>query len=300
MKKIDVVVVGAGVAGLTAGIYLKRSSLSSLLIEKGAPGGKLLNIHAIDNYPTESMISGPELAAKIYSHASSLGVISEYGEVLSIKKENDVFTIKTNADEYQAKAVIIATGIAFKKTTLENEKKFQGAGISYCATCDGRFYKDCPVAVLGGDDASVEEAIYLSGLCSTVYFVYEKKIESTESHLNVLRSKENVVFVEGKALKVAGEVQVEELVLEDGTSYKVEAVFPLNGEKSGADFLYTMGLTMEKGFVVVDRNSQTNIPGVFACGDCVDKKLRQIVTAEGEAATAATGVISFINNLKKY
>lgn len=297
MKQTDVLIIGAGVAGLTAGIYLKRSSLSSIILEKSAPGGKLLNIHAIDNYPSEQLISGLDLAMKINNHAVSLGVQTDFGEVVSCVKKDDCFIVTTNADEYEAKAVIIATGVSFKKTSLENEKKFQGNGISYCATCDGRFYKGCPVAVLGEDDASVEEALYLSGLCSKLYFIHSGKIDSTEAHLSALKEKENVVFIEGKAKKVDGDVQLNSITLEDGTTIQVEAVFPLSGEKSGADFIYSAGIKLNKGFVVTDSELQTSIPGLFACGDCVDKKLRQVVTAESDAAIAATSAISYVNKL---
>jgi len=302
-KKIDVAVIGAGIAGLSAGIYLKRSSVTSLLIEKAAPGGKLLTIHAIDNYPSEILISGPALAEKAVAHAASLGVEIAYGNVLSLTKGNGLFLIVTDLEQIEAKAVIVATGTLTKTLGVPGEKEFAGRGVSYCATCDGNFFKGKDVAVVGSKDQAVEEAIYLADLVRHLYFFAPTDIESPDNHLKALKSFPNVEIIEKAALEaIKGDKLVSAVaVVVDGKAadYPVSGVFPLSGERSSSDFLAALSPRNRNGFLDVDFDMKTSIEGLFAAGDVVNRKLRQIVTASSDGAVAATSAIAYVHSLAK-
>ena len=301
-RTVDVVVIGGGMAGLTAGIYLRRSSLSSVIVEKGAPGGKLNNIHRIDNYPAAPKISGPDLAMAVFTQASELGVELAYGSVSSVSKEDGRFFVRTDAGDYCAKAVIIATGVETKKLGIPGEKEFEGKGVSYCATCDGNFFRGKDVAVIGNKDHAVEDVLYLSGLVDHLYFLIPEPLETTEAHHEELLACPNVQLIQGgKPIRLDGETVVTGLTYEEGGEQKqihVSGVFPLYGEKSSSEFLSSLKPETNKGFLVCDTAMSTSVPGVFACGDIVDKKLRQLVNAAGEAAVASTSAISYCRSVK--
>lgn len=301
-RTIDVVIVGGGMAGLTAGIYLRRSSLSSIILEKGAPGGKLNNIHRIDNYPAAPKISGPDLAVAVYSQALELGVELAYGSVFSITKKDDRFFVETDAGNYSCKAVIIATGVENSKLGIPGEKENEGKGVSYCATCDGPFFRGKKVAIIGNKDHAVEDALYLSGLAEHLYFIIPEPLETNELHYSQLMECKNITMIEGgRALRILGEGHVSGLVyVQDEVEHTIEvdAVFPLFGEKSSSAFLSALKPSSNKGFLICDASMSTSVPGLFACGDIVDKKLRQLVNAAGEGAEAATSAIAYCRSVK--
>ena len=303
MERYDCLIIGAGIAGITAGIYLKRSNLSALVLDKDAPGGKLNNIHRIDNYPGTPKIAGPELAMALFNQANDLGVTFDYGAVSEVRKEGDLFIIQTDVNSYEAKSVIIATGIENKKLGVPGEAEFNGKGVSYCATCDGNFFKGQPVVVYGYKDHAVEDAIYLSSLASSVLLIAPEALETTTAHREELLSAGNVTLVENaKLLQILGEGKVTGVRYETAEGEKeaeTAAVFQLFGEKSSSMFLSPLGVNSNKGFLTVDVNMATNVPGLFAAGDVLDKKLRQLVNAAGEASVAATSAISYIHSLKK-
>ena len=302
MKTTDVVIVGAGIAGLSAAIYLKRSSLSSVLLEKMAPGGKLLNIHEIDNYPALGSVSGPELASKAFEQANALGVDYQYGNVMSIEKNGDLFYVTTDMERYETKAVIIAVGTEKLKAGVPGENEFNGKGVSYCATCDGNFFRGKDVAVIGYKDQAAEEAIYLAGLAKHCYFINPQPLEAAESHIAILKEKENVTFISAELVRIEGDKLVTKIVVKENDVEKeipVSGVFPLYGEKSAASFLAPLGVNLERGFMVADANMATNVPGLFGAGDIVSKKLRQVVTAASDGALAATSAIGYVNLLRK-
>ena len=303
MKETDVIIVGAGIAGLSAAIYLKRSSLSAFLLEKAAPGGTLLNVHKIDNYPGFETIPGPELAEKTFAQAMALGVEYEYGNVSSIDKNGDLFEVKTDVETYRAKAVIVAAGTQIKQTGFPGQKEFLGRGISYCATCDGNFYKGKPVAVIGHENRAAEEAIYLAGLVSSLDFVSQEPLEIEENLLPQLQNNPKVHFHSGvKVVAVEGEEKLNTLIIEEEGSQKrlpVDGVFPLFGERSSAEFLSAFKVTNERGYLNVSANRETEVAGLFGAGDVINKTLRQAVTAAADGAEAATSAIKYVNLLKK-
>ena len=303
MDRYDCLIIGAGIAGITAGIYLKRSNLSALVLDKDAPGGKLNNIHRIDNYPGTPKIAGPELAMALYNQASELGVTFDYGAVSEIKKVDGIFVVTTDMTSYEAKSIIVATGIENKKLGVPGEAEFNGKGVSYCATCDGNFFKGKPVVVYGYKDHAVEDAIYLSSLASSVLLLAPEVLETTQAHREELLSAGNVTLVENaKLLQILGENKVSGVRYETDQGEKeaeTDAVFQLFGEKSSSMFLSSLGVNMNKGFIEVDANMKTNVEGLYAAGDVLDKKLRQLVNAAGEASVAATSAISYVHSLKK-
>lgn len=303
MDRYDCLIIGAGIAGITAGIYLKRSNLSALVLDKDAPGGKLNNIHRIDNYPGTPKIAGPELAMSLYNQASELGVTFDYGAVSEIKKVDGIFVVTTDMTSYEAKSIIVATGIENKKLGVPGEAEFNGKGVSYCATCDGNFFKGKPVVVYGYKDHAVEDAIYLSSLASSVLLLAPEVLETTQAHREELLAAGNVTLVENaKLLQILGENKVSGVRYETAQGEKeakTDAVFQLFGEKSSSMFLSSLGVNMNKGFIEVDANMKTNVEGLYAAGDVLDKKLRQLVNAAGEASVAATSAISYVHSLKK-
>ena len=299
---LDGVIIGAGAAGLTAAIYWKRSSLSFVLLDKGAPGGKLNNIHQIDNYPGLPHVSGPDLAMSFFNQATDLGVEVEYGDVQRVEKEGDVFVVSGDFGELRSKTVLVATGTSLSPKGVKGEKEHLGKGVSYCATCDGAFYKGKDVAVIGYQDHAVEDALYLSPLVNRLYFVFPKPLQASEEHERQLTACANVEWVNGKLLSVEGDPRVDriEVQTEFGLqTISVSGVFPLSDEQSASIFLAPLAPMTEKGFLKVNEARMTSVPGLFAAGDVVDKKLRQIVNAAGEGAEAATSAMAYARAWRK-
>lgn len=302
-ERYDAIIIGAGVAGLTAGIYLKRSSLDILVLDKGAPGGKLNNIHRIDNYPAVAEIHGPELAKKLYDQALSLGVNIDYADILDVRKEDGLFAIYSDMGRLEATALIVATGVGNPNSGAKGEAEHLGRGVSYCATCDGAFYKGKKVAVYGYQDHAVEDAIYLAGLASEVYFLYPKPLETPDSHYATLTSFSNVHLLPcSKIERICGDSFVDGIDYSLGEEQKhleVDAIFPLAGESPSSAFLSSLSPESERGFIVADAEMKTSVPGLFAAGDVVKKKLRQIVTAASDGAIAATSLIAYVRAKNK-
>ena len=303
MARYDCLILGAGIAGITAGIYLKRSNLNALVLDKDAPGGKLNSIHRIDNYPGVSKIAGPELAMALFSQASELGVAFDYGAVNEVRKTEDGFEVVTDMGTYESTTLIVATGIENKKLGVPGEDKFLGKGVSYCATCDGNFFKGLKATVYGSKDHAVEDAIYLSEIVREVLFLAPEPLQTTEAHHEELLSKKNVRLVVGaKLLEAKGEEKLQSVAYElDGKTIEepTDALFQLYGEKSSSMFLSSLGVENNKGFLKVGPNMETSVPGLFAAGDVIDKKLRQLVNAAGEGSVAATSAIAFVHSHRK-
>ena len=198
--KYDIIIIGAGPGGLTAAIYAKRANLSCAIIEKGAPGGQIINSYSVENYPGIGQISGVDLAMQMYNQVVSLEVPFIFEEVKEIK---DHFVVVTNDGEYEASSVIIATGQSPKRLHLENEEKMLGRGISFCAICDGSFYKNKDVIVVGGGNSAIEESLYLSSICKNVYVLVRNQLRADELIAKELKEKENVKLVEVDGIKFA-------------------------------------------------------------------------------------------------
>ncbi len=295
MNEFDVVIIGAGPAGLTAALYLGRANKSVLLLDKGAPGGKLLTIPKIDNYPGFASTNGLTLANSFLESATRNGVSGTYGSVSEVKKEDEGFLIGTDTGRYKGKCVIVASGLD-NIASIPGEKKFLHKGVSYCATCDGRFFKGKRMAVIGKGAKVFVEASYLSSLTDEIYLFL------TEGETPVdLEAK--IKVVEGAKIKrIEGEDTVNGLLYEkDGQEIELplSAVFPLLHEEAASSFLSSFPLETENGFIITDENMTTNIPGLFCVGDIRSKKLRQVVTAASDGAIASASAISYLNKYGK-
>lgn len=302
-KQIDVVIIGGGIAGLTAGLYIKRSNLSVMAIDRNVFGGKLAKLGDIYNYPGFESISGPELAYKLMEQAEKIGIELEYGNVVNVTKNNDLFIVQTEDKMIHAKAVIIATGTIEKQLGIPGEKDFFNRGVSYCATCDGPLYRKKDVAVVGYLDTALEEAIYLAGLAKVVYLISHVEQSAIESvKLENVLAKSNIKLLDNcDVIAISGQDHVEEMVVRHLDSaqeeaIKVNAVFPYIGQKTLTEFLGNLKVETKNGYLIVNKDMETNVPGLFAAGDTTDKKLRQLVTAAGDGSIAATSAIRYIKN----
>lgn len=295
MVEIDALIIGAGPAGLSAAIYLKRAGVSFLLLDKGAPGGKLNNIHEVANMPGFLPVSGYDLAVSLYKSVEATGVELTYGEVLSVKKEGDLFAVHTDAEDYLVKGIIVATGFVYQPL-IPGEKELQNHGVSYCATCDGPLYRGQEVLVYGEGSRAEEEASYLSSICSKVYFLSKGEADGKENPPNV----ERLFHAEVLALKAEnGEIAVKTRLSGTEKDLKVKAVFPLYGEKSALSFLGGLGVEEERGFIVVDDTMATSVEGLYAAGDIAKKGLRQVVTALSDGAVAGNALAAYLRRKKR-
>lgn len=297
--KVDynVVVIGAGAAGMTAAIYLKRAGISCCLLEKDAPGGQMIKTNHIENYPGFASITGPDLSMNMFKQVTNLEVPYRYGNVLEIKCEENYKVIKTETEEITCHGMIMATGRSPKKLGLPLEEALTGHGISYCATCDGPLYKGKDVVVVGGGNSALEEALYLSALCQNVTLVHRRDQFRAESEL-VQKVKET------SNISLFLEQEVKELLEEDGTltgvilkqkdqeqTLQCDGLFLFVGQLPNSEAFSSLGILDENGYVEADQNGKTKIPGIYAAGDILKKEVYQIATAVGEGATAAIGLI---------
>ena len=292
----DLLILGAGPSGLTAGIYAARGGLKTAIIEKTSFGGQLALTSEIENYPGFENISGFELAYKMQQQAEKLGVEFIYEEITDLDIVGDVKSVKTQGNKYEAKAIIIAMGASPRLLGLDKEKALLGAGVSYCATCDGAFFRGKDVAVIGGGNTAVEDAIYLSKFCNKVYIVHRRnEFRATKSEINKMTAKQNVEFVLSSVVSdIFGESKVEGIEVTTGEQKKridVSGVFVAIGRTPNTTLINGIDLT-DNGYIVVDRLQRTSEKGVYAVGDIVDKSLRQVVTACADGAVAAECVIA--------
>ena len=296
----DIVIIGAGVAGLTAGIYAKRANKTVLILEKKSYGGQIINASNIDNYPGEEHISGFDLATKLYNQNKSLGVDIFYEEAKNIKKENKEFIIETNKNTYRSKALIIATGTNNRKMNLTNEDNLIGKGISYCATCDGNFYKNKVVAVVGGGNTALEDALYLSNICKKVYLIHRRdKFRADSKTVEELSKKDNIeVILNSNVTNLIGNDHLEMIEVTSNdkkNNLEVAGLFIAIGQIPESALLNGKIEIDESNYIISNENCHTNIEGAFVAGDVRQKNLRQLVTATSDGAIAATEAINYIN-----
>ena len=292
----DSIIVGAGVAGMTSAIYLKRAGYNILLLEKSAPGGQINMSPKVENFPGFIEIDGASLSMNIFEQTQKLGVEYKYGNVQSIKKQEDIFIIKTDMDEYKTKTVIVATGRSVKKLNLDNEQALLGKGISYCSLCDGYFFKDKVVTIIGSDDRTLEEAIYLANICKKVYLIYNKdKFNNNKLLLSKVNNLENIEIKfnnDIKSIKSKNDT-LYSITLDNNEEIISDGLFINNGYKTQLEFVND--IITENEYILVDEKMQTNILGLFACGDIIKKDVYQLTTAIGEAAVAAKSVDEYLN-----
>ncbi len=290
----DCIIVGAGTAGLTAAIYLRRASKKVLVLEARSYGGQIVNALKIENYPGEPNISGFEFAEKIYNQSLDLGTEILFEKVINIENNFDYKEVITSKNRYKCKAIILATGSDNRKLELENEDNLIGKGISYCATCDGNFYKDKIVAVIGGGKTAIEDALYLSDIASKVYLIHRRDLDKIDKENIETISNSNIVKIYGD--NKLGSIDIKN---KDGkiTNIKIDGLFIAIGRiPENQNFAKLINLD-EKGYIISNEECNTNVPGIFVAGDARTKKVRQLVTAAGDGAIAATEVLKYIKAL---
>lgn len=303
----DLVIIGAGPAGLTSGVYAARARMDAVLLERMAPGGQILNTEMVENYPGfPEGISGFELVDRMKRQAERFGIPIETREVLKLELSPERKVIHTDKEEIEAKALILACGAAPRKLAIEGEEQLTGKGVSYCATCDGAFYRDQEVAVIGGGDTAVEEAVFLTRFASKVYLIHRRdKLRAAKVIQEKAMKNRKIEFIWNTIPKrITGTNAVEGLDLEDVKTARkwhlpIEGVFVLIGYIPNSHLVKGILELDPQGFVVTNNDMETSIPGVFAAGDIRSKLLRQISTAVGEGATAAVAAERFVEATKE-
>lgn len=294
----NTVIIGSGVAGMTAAIYLKRARKDICILESGVPGGQITLASSVENYPGFSSIAGADLALNIYNQVLSLGVTYKYTKATEVKIEEDNITVVTNDEEIKCKNLIIAVGRSPRKLEVKQEDRLVGSGISFCATCDSSLYKDKKVAVIGGGTAALEEAIYLSKICSNVTLIHRRDVfNATDALVNDVKNAKNINILTNRKVvefktdnnKLSG------IVLEDNNNnkqeIKVDGCFEYIGQVPNTKIFEELNILDDKGYVNVNEKYQTNISGIYAIGDCIKKDLYQVVTACSEGAIVANNII---------
>ncbi len=299
MIMYDVLIIGGGPAGITAGIYCARANLKTIVFEKGWIGGQIASSPLIQNFPGFVSINGAEFANNLYEQATSLGVDIEIEEVLSINP-GKIKTVVTDCGEYQAKAVIVATGAKFRLLNLPNEERLIGKGISFCTSCDGAFYKKKDVAIIGGANTAVTNALYMSNLCNKVYLVYHgEKLRCEKVLLNNLMEKDNIeILYNSNVVQINGEDELQSIIVESGEDnieLVVQGMFLSIGLDAQTSIVENL-LPLSDQKYILSEDCNTLEAGIFVAGDCRAKSIRQLTTAVSDGAIAASYAIKYIEN----
>lgn len=301
MENKKVIVVGAGPSGITACIYLKRAGFDPYLIESSMPGGKISSTYKVDNYPGFDSISGADLAFKMMDQLQKNEIEIHFETVLEVKKKEELVYIKTDSEEYQAEAVIIATGTKEKKLNIPGEEEYFHKGISFCAVCDGGFFKNKPMAIIGGGNSALEEALYLENIAKPLYLIHRRKeFRGDQILIDELEKNENVkILTPYIPLRFIGEDKLTSLVIEnvetkEQLTIEVNATFEYVGASANTSFIKDKEILDEKGYIIVNSKMETAVKGIYAAGDVTVKELRQIVTASNDGAIAAINVSSYL------
>lgn len=303
----DVIIIGSGPAGLAAAIYAQRAKLTALVLEKEyMSGGQVVNTYEVDNYPGIPEIGGFELGMKFREHAEKLGAQFLNIEVRHIDLEEDgkIKVVYTDREEYRARTLVLAMGARYRKLGVPGEKELSGMGVSYCATCDGAFFKGRKVAVVGGGDVAVEDALFLARGCEKVYLIHRREeLRAAAILQEQLKKCENVEFIWNSEVKeIAGEDHLDCLKVFnklDKTEriLEVDGVFIAVGTVPNTGIITKLLQLDENGYIIASEDGKTEIPGIFAAGDIRTKQLRQIVTAVSDGANVITSVQAYINTL---
>ncbi|MCG3400377.1 thioredoxin-disulfide reductase [Staphylococcus massiliensis] len=302
----DVAIIGAGPAGMTAAVYASRANLSTVMIERGMPGGQMANTEEVENFPGFDFITGPDLSTKMFEHAKKFGAEYTYGDIKGIEDKGDYKVVDLGSKTVTAKAVIISTGAEYKKIGVPGEEELGGRGVSYCAVCDGAFFKDKNVYVIGGGDSAVEEGTFLTKFAKKVTVIHRRDELRAQKILQDRAFKNDKMdFIWSHTLQSINEKdgKVGSITIEstkDGSEQTLDAdgVFVYIGMKPLTQPFSDLGITNDVGYIQTDDAMKTNVAGIFAAGDVREKGLRQIVTATGDGSIAAQSVIAYIEELE--
>jgi thioredoxin reductase (NADPH) len=305
-EQYDLIIIGGGAAGLTAGIYGVRSKLKTLLVEKlPLMGGQIVYSEKVENYPGfPEGISGVDLTALMETQAREFGLDIKTGEVIELKNDGDIKRVKCDGEEYICRAIIIATGASPNRLGIAGEERFIGKGISFCGTCDGFFFKDLDIIVVGGGDTAIDEALYLTRYAKKVYVVHRRNaLRATKILQERALKNDKIEFIWDTVVdKIEGNPSVEKVVLKNvktGATWEksISGLFVFVGIKPNTSFVQEIVTLDEQGFILTNETLETSVPGIFAAGDVRKKLLRQLSTAVGDGATAAFAVEKYLEKL---
>lgn len=296
----DAIIIGGGPAGLTAAIYLLRAEKKVLVIEKEAFGGQITKASKVENYPGFKSVSGIELGSNMYEQAKNLGMHSIYGEATKIRKEKNVFHVFVSSEVYEGRAIIFATGTTSRKLGLVNETQFIGKGISFCATCDGAFFKDKVVCVVGGGNTAIEDALYLSNICKKVYLVHRGNIFRAEPiRIKNVLEKDNIEIIYQAVVKeIKGMDKLESILLYQEDCEKelfIDGLFVAIGVEPNTVLLKDLLSLESNGYVKTNYFLETSVSGLFIAGDVREKKVRQLTTAVSDGTISALEVLDYLD-----
>jgi len=300
----DIIIIGAGPAGLTAALYARRAMKKVLVLEALSYGGQIINTLEIENYPVAPHISGFDFATNLYNQVKELETEIKFERVTEINNSLNIKVVKTTENTYEGKTLIIATGNENRKLGLDRETELVGRGLSYCATCDGAFFKNKNVAVVGGGNTAIEDAIYLSNLANIVYLIHRRDtFRAEETLVKTIKEKDNVEFIyNANVSKLNGEEKLQsiEITTNDGKTktLEVSGLFIAVGRIPENENFKNLIKLDDMGYVLADENCHTNIEGIFVAGDVRHKDLRQLVTATSDGAVAANEAIKYLNSNK--
>ncbi len=298
----DVIIVGAGPAGMTAAIYATRAGLKTAMLEKAAPGGKMVKTFEIQNWPGIKEVNGADLAYQMFEHSTHFGAEYLYGDVVEIKDKELKEIHCADGNIYKSKTVIIATGTVERLLNIPGEQQYTGRGVSYCAVCDGAFFKDQVVTIIGGGNGALEEGLYLTQFASQVNIVIRRDVFRAEPHIqHLIESNEKINIIRKHIpIEILGvDNKVNAIVLEsvdtkERVSVDTKAVFPYIGADACSDFVADLNILNDKGYILTNEHMETSIPGIYGVGDVIEKNLRQVVTATSDGAIAAQRAFHFI------
>lgn len=295
----DIIIIGAGPSGMSSALYALRANKKVLLLEKECFGGQIINASNIENYPALSNVSGYDFATNLYNQIKSLGVILKYEEVLEVTDKKEVITRK---DTYKGKNIIIATGLKKRKLNLENEDKLLGSGISYCATCDGNFYKNKNVGVVGGGNTALEDALYLSNIASKVYLIHRRdNFRGEKKLISEVKEKNNIeLILNSNITKIIGEDNLNSIEITDNRNnisrLEIDGLFIAIGNIPDNNRFKNIIDLDENGYIIANTNLKTKTDNIYVAGDTRVKTLRQLVTATADGAIAATEITKEMEN----
>ena len=300
----DIVIIGAGTAGLSAAIYARRAGKKAVVLEAMTYGGQIINTPDIENYPGIKHISGFDFATGLYEQATALGAEIKFEKVTGIELSSDgIKTVKTSSSEYKTKAVILATGAKNRPLGLDREEELTGSGVSYCATCDGAFYKGKTVAVNGGGNTAIEDAAFLSSLCKKVYLIHRRdKFRADAADVEKLKAKENVEFILDSTIsRLEGDdtltgIEIHNVKDAVKQHLDIDGLFIAVGQIPDNSAFADVAELDEKGYIKAGEDCRTKTPGIFTAGDCRTKTVRQLTTAASDGAVAALAACSYCDS----
>jgi thioredoxin reductase (NADPH) len=305
-KIYDVIIAGAGPAGMTAAVYTSRAKMETLLVEKAAPGGQMTKTEEIENYSGFETILGPDLSNKMFEHAKKFGADYVRGDITEVKDGFPYKTVVIDKLEYKTKSVIIATGAQYRYLGVPGEKELSGFGVSYCAVCDGAFFEDQELVVVGGGDSAVEEAIFLTRFATKVTIVHRRdELRAQKIIQNRAFENEKINFIWNSTVEeILGDGMVSEVLIKnrltgETTDFACNGVFIYIGMNPNSDSLRNLGITNENGYVEVDEKMKTRVEGILSAGDVNEKMLRQVITATGDGSIAALSAQHYVENLEE-